>query len=80
MERFGQHHKHMGAISQQLCVQHWKILIILITSSSGPLSLLSGLGREWALCVIQSMTALLWLAFCVSHNALLYEEYFFFSF
>lgn len=54
--------------------------IILVTSSLGPLSLLSGLGREWGLCVIQSMTALLWLAFCASHNALLYEEHFFFSF
>lgn len=50
--------------------------IIRITSSSGPLSLLSGHGREWALCVIQSMTASLWLAFCASHNAILYEEYF----
>lgn len=65
--------------SAALCTMLEKIQIILVTSSSGPLSLLSGLGREWVLCVIQSMTALLWLAFCASHNALLYEEYFLFS-
>lgn len=57
-----------------------KIQIVLITSSLGPFPWLGELGRAWALCAIQSMTALLWLHFCASHKALLCQEYFFFPF
>lgn len=53
----------MGAITVSSSVYDTgKNSIICVTSSAGPLSLLSGLGREWALRVIQSMTASRWLA------------------
>lgn len=48
----------MGAVTVSSSMYNpGKNSIICVTSSAGPLSLLSGLGREWALRVIQSMTA-----------------------
>lgn len=63
-----------AAKSAALCTTLIKNQIALITSSLGPFPWLGELGREWALCAIQSMTALLWLDFCASHKALLCQE------
>lgn len=60
-----------------LCTRLIKNQIVLTTSSLGPFPWLAELGRERALCAIQSMTALLCLDFCASH---LCEEFFFFPF
>lgn len=68
------------AKSAALCTALIKNQIVLVISSLGPFPWLGELGREWALCAIQSMTALLWLDFCASHKALLCEEYLLFPF